>query len=207
MNNRFLWAGIIGGLAAAAVYFLTKNLTIMLSAGAAAFAVFSVLMKPAKDQDPMSVILNETKTADSILSEGELNLKTAVSAASKIDDETIQKKAYEICSSMLKILQELRMRPNKIPSVRKFLNYYLPTLTEILNKFERIEENNAADAETQRKVTEYLTAIENATKKLHANMFEDELLDMSVDMEIMTQSVKEEGLLEDENQIQLPSNG
>ena len=207
MKNRFLWAGIIGGLAAAAVYFLTKNLTIMLSAGAAAFAVFSVLMKPAKNQDPTGMILSETKTADSILSEGELYLKDAVRAASKINNAAIQNKAYEICSSMLKILQELRTHPNKIPSVRKFLNYYLPTLTGILNKFERIEENNAADAATQKKVTEYLISIENATKKLHANMFEDELLDMTIDMEIMTQSVKEEGLIEDENKMKLPSEG
>ena len=206
MNNRFVWAGVLGGLASVIVYFFTGDIPIMLSAGAAAFGVFSFMIKPKKESSPIDVIINEQKSFESILSEGESHLQTALDCAAKIENEVVQQRAYKICNNVFKILEELRTHPEKIPTVRKFLNYYLPTLTGILNKFERIENNDAVSEDIQNKVIEYLDHINDATEKLHANMFEDELLDMSIDMEIMTQSVKEEGLIEDENRIRLPSN-
>lgn len=204
MKNRFVWAGSLGGIASVIVLFITGNMPIMLLTGAAVFAMFSLIMKPDKKQDAISVILSEEKSFESVLSEASTFLDVAQNSSKRIQNDLIREKSREMCSSVHNILEELGTHPEKKPVVKKFLSYYLPTLAGVLSRYERIESNNAVSMQIQEKIIDYLDSIGIATKKLHANMFEDELLDMSLDMEVMTQLIKQEGLIDDENNIKLP---
>ena len=206
LNNRFLWAAAAGTAAAGIVYFLTENMLVAAAVWAAAAAAYAFFFRTEKPRDPLITAADDERSADLVLSESESVLAAAMDSASAIENKAVQKKALELCASMQKILDELRINQKKIPSARKFLNYYLPTLNSILEKFERIEENDAADSETQNKTAEYLGFIDSAAKKMHTKMFEDDLLDMAIEMEIMAQAVKDDGLIENENNITLPSN-
>ena len=206
MKSRFLWAAAAGTAASVIVYFLTENIFAAASVWAAAAAAYVFFFRPEKPRDPLIAAAEDEKSADLVLKEGETVLQKAKDNASGIENKAVREKALELCASMQKILEELRISPKKIPSAKKFLNYYLPALCGILEKFERIEENDAADAETRKKTAEYLVFIDDAAKKMHTKMFEDDLLDMAIEMEIMAQAVKDDGLTEDENKITLPSN-
>ena len=48
------------------------------------------------------------------------------------------------------------------------------------------------------KVRNYLNDVDKALKKFYTNLFEDEKLDLTVEMEAMTMAVKRDGLITDD---------
>ena len=100
--------------------------------------------------------------------------------------------------SVEKILNVLREKPESIPAVRQFLNYYLPTLGEIITKYERVERSGVDLQDMTAKVSEYLDKIAAAMDKQYENLFQSDFLDMTVEMEAMTMACKRDGLLSDE---------
>ena len=116
----------------------------------------------------------------------------------RIKNRGVHSKANEICGVADKIIQTLKQKPDKINSVRQFLNYYLPTLGEIISKYKRIEESGVPLEETTEKVQSYLNDIKRAMDKQYESLFADDILDMSVEMEAMKMAVKRDGLISDE---------
>lgn len=115
----------------------------------------------------------------------------------RIHNSAIHEKATQICNVMDKILQTLREKQDKISDVRQFFNYYMPTLDSILTKYQRIEESGTLTDDMTEKVVAYLVTIKGAMDKQYENLFKEDRLDMSVDMEAMTMACKRDGLIED----------
>ena len=105
----------------------------------------------------------------------------------------------EICGIADKILRALKEQPKDIPSARQFLNYYLPTLGSILLKYVQVEESGMPTAELTENIITCLGDIKIAMEKQYANLFEDDMLDLSVEMEALTLACKRDGLLDDED--------
>lgn len=133
-----------------------------------------------------------------ILAKGRENLMELRRLVMRIKNQEVHNRANEICSTADKILQTLKQKPEKIQNVRQFFNYYLPTLGEILSKYRRIEESGVPHEETTEKVKSYLSDIKRAMDKQYENLFADDILDMSVEMEAMKMAVKRDGLIADE---------
>ena len=129
-----------------------------------------------------------------ILAKGRENLMDLRKLIVRIRDRDIHKKANEVCDVIDKILKTLREKPDKIPNTRQFFNYYLPTLKEVLSKYQRIEDSGVEHSDMTRKVSNYLTECKNAMDKQYEGLFANDILDMTVDMEAMKQAVKRDGL-------------
>ena len=140
-----------------------------------------------------------TVEQENILTKGRANLLQLRMIITKIKDPEIHQMSNEICDVNEKILKTLREKPEKIPQVRQFLNYYLPTLGEILVKYERIEKSGVPAEKSEKKVEAYLADIKKAMEKQYENLYEDDQLDLSVEMEAMTMAAKSDGLISDEN--------
>lgn len=63
-------------------------------------------------------------------------------------------------------------------------------------EYERIERSGTM-TDQRDKVEKHLKEIKSAMEKQHANLYEDDMLDLSVEMEVMTSSCKQDGLLTD----------
>lgn len=134
-----------------------------------------------------------------ILSNGREALMELRRLSMRVKDKSIHVKANNICQVIDKILQTLRQKPEKIEKTRQFFNYYLPTLSEILTKYRRIEDSGVPHDDIKEKVDAYLDDIKAAMDKQYANLFADDVLDMTVDMEAMKMAIKRDGLIADEN--------
>ena len=69
-----------------------------------------------------------------ILSKGHSRLAELRRLGMRVKNAEIRTLNTRICASADKILKTLKEKPESIPSVRQFLNYYLPTLGGILTK-------------------------------------------------------------------------
>ncbi|MGN0307555.1 MAG: 5-bromo-4-chloroindolyl phosphate hydrolysis family protein [Lachnospiraceae bacterium] len=117
----------------------------------------------------------------------------------KIKSRRIREESEEICRTADKILRTLKSQPEDIPVVRQFFNYYLPTLGNILVRYEKIEKSGVPAKEMEEKVIACLENIKSAMDKQYVNLFNDDILDLSVEMEVLTQACKRDGLLTDED--------
>ncbi len=194
-ENRYIIAGVAAGITFLAVFFLGKNLLISLILGIAAFVIFAVLFRPS---GTIAISGYSKKELADILGDGEEDLQEIQQHVAKLRDPGIKGQASSILKTIQAILKELKERPENIPAVRKFFKYYLPTLDSILGKYERIE-GGVIKPEQKQLVSKYLGDIEKAMDKQYANLFEDDILDLSVEMEVMTNACKQDGLLTEED--------
>ena len=194
-ENRYIIAGVAAGVTFLAVFFLGKNLVIGLVLGIAAFIIFAVLFRPS---GTIKISGYSVKELADILGDGEEDLKEIQQHVAKLRDPNIKGQASAILKTIQDILKELKARPENISAVRKFFKYYLPTLDSILGKYERIE-GGVIKPEQKQLVSKYLGDIKKAMDKQYANLFEDDMLDLSVEMEVMTNACKQDGLLTEED--------
>jgi 5-bromo-4-chloroindolyl phosphate hydrolysis protein len=93
----------------------------------------------------------------------------------------------------------LKQKPQAVSDARQFLNYYLPTLGKILRSYVHLEESGSLTEELKNSTVTHLGEIRKAMEKQYDSLFDNDKLDLSVDMEALTLACKRDGLLEDEN--------
>lgn len=117
----------------------------------------------------------------------------------RIKNKEIASLCREITDIGDKILAVLKQKPDSVAGVRQFLNYYLPTLGKILGTYVRVEESGSMTDELSGNTVTHLGEIKKAMEKQYDSLFDNDKLDLSVDMEALTLACKRDGLLEDEN--------
>lgn len=120
----------------------------------------------------------------------------------KVQNQDVRALNEQICMSADKIFQTLQEKPECIPNVRKFFNYYLPTQGSILEKYIRVESSGVPSGELTHNVVSCLGDIRKAMEKQYNNLFDDDILDLTVEMEVMTAVCKRDGLLAEEEVTQ-----
>lgn len=120
----------------------------------------------------------------------------------KVQNMDVRMLNEQICVSADKIFQTLQKKPECIPNVRKFFNYYLPTQGNILEKYIRVESSGVPSGELTQNVISCLGDISKAMEKQYNSLFDDDILDLTVEMEVMTAVCKRDGLLPEEESSQ-----
>ncbi len=119
--------------------------------------------------------------------------------SSRIKNFDIRSSLTNVAKTAEKILVTLKDRPEKIASSRQFTHYYLPTLREVITKYVRVESSGVSTEDMPEKIISYLANVQKALDKQYSNLFDDDKLDMTVDMEAMTIAIKRDGLLDEDD--------
>lgn len=136
-----------------------------------------------------------------LLAQGRTDLLELCQLALRVKNQEIRASSESVCHVIQQILGALKEQPEDIPKARQLFSYYLPTLGGILQRFIRLEQSGVPAADATGKVISCLDSIQAAMEKLYASLFDDDKLDLAVEMEVLKQCCKQEGLLE-ENTVQ-----
>jgi len=134
---------------------------------------------------------------EEILGRGRRNVMEIRSQAMRIKNPDIRKLCEEICASADKILQELRRRPEQLHEVRKFFNYYLPTLGSVMGRYKRIEQSGTPAEDMTKSAVSCLRDIRSAMERQYSNLFTNDIFDLTVEMEVMTMMCRRDGLIDE----------
>jgi len=96
-----------------------------------------------------------------------------------------------------RILDYVVSRPEKLPQIRRFLDYYLPTTLKILNAYDRMDSAGISGENidtTKQKVETMISTISSAFDRQLDALFGDEALDISTDIKVMENMLAQEGL-------------
>lgn len=114
----------------------------------------------------------------------------------KISDDEVRGKAYEAYNWALKIVNELSRQPHEIKRTKHFFNYYLPTLETVLEKYLTVEAGGVT-ADAKEKTTACCDNLTDAYKKQYAGLFNDEILDLTVEKKTLDTMLTRDGIREE----------
>ena len=96
-----------------------------------------------------------------------------------------------------KIFDEVKRDPKKLPQIRKFMDYYLPTTLKLLNAYDRMSAAGVSgeniDA-TLAKVEGMMRNIVAAFEKQLDSLYGADALDISTDITVLETMMAREGL-------------
>lgn len=114
-----------------------------------------------------------------------------------IADEKISAQIDHLEEVTRKIIDLVASKPEKLPQIRRFLDYYLPTTLKILNAYDRMDSTGISGSNidaTKSKVEKMMDTIVCAYDKQLDSLFGEEALDISTDITVMENLLAREGL-------------
>lgn len=112
-------------------------------------------------------------------------------------DPTISAQIDHMEATTGKIIDAVVEKPAKLPQIRRFMNYYLPTTLKLLNAYDRMDATGVSGANidgTKDKIEHILDAICTAFDKQLDALYSEEAMDISTDIKVLENLLAQEGL-------------
>lgn len=148
---------------------------------------------------------------DKMLKDGRLAITEMKRLDDNIADPGISADIVRLEQVSGKIFDEVRRDPKKLPQLRRFMNYYLPTTLKLLNSYDRMSAAGVSgeniDA-TLSKVEGMMRTIVAAFEKQLDGLYGSEALDISTDITVLENMMAREGLTGEQLKAEtLPKDG
>lgn len=113
-----------------------------------------------------------------------------------IADEKISAQIDHLEETTGKIIDHVAANPKKLPQIRRFMSYYLPTTLKLLNAYDRMDSTGVAGdniRSTKERVERMMDTLVVAYDKQLDALFGDEAMDISTDITVMENLLRQEG--------------
>ena len=206
------YAAAVVWVAYALVFPLYKGLHFILVAAASVlvFAIAGILCKgaavqaaeakPAQEKKREAEASTGNPELDKMLKDGRLAVAEMKRLDDNIADPDISADIVRLEQVSQKIFDAVKEDPRKLPQIRKFMDYYLPTTLKLLNAYDRMSAQGVSGENidtTLTKVESMMRNIVAAFEKQLDALFGSEALDISTDITVLENMMAREGLTED----------
>ena len=162
--------------------------------------------EPVKKEEKKEPETTGNPEIDALIKERDRAVSEMHRLNDNIEDPTISAQIDQLESTTKKIIAQVVQNPDKLPQIRRFLNYYLPTTLKLLNAYDRMADVGASGENidgTKTKIEDMMDTIVTAFDKQLDALFGDEALDISTDITVMEQMLAREGI----GGTQIPAEG
>lgn len=150
--------------------------------------------QPKQEQKPKSTGNPEI---DALLAERDRAVGEMRRLNDAIEDPRISAQISLLETTTGKIIDTVAASPGKLPQIRKFMNYYLPTTLKLLNAYDRMDSAGVSGANidgTKGRIEDMLDTICTAFTRLLDDLYGEEAMDISAEITVMEQMLAQEGL-------------
>lgn len=175
------WHFVLAAVCSVAVWWLGKKL-------------FPDRVLVVPDEEPE---VRDPEPEDPLFQEQQRALSELRRLNDNIQDETISAQIRHMEEVTGKIFDLVAQDRTKLPQIRRFLNYYLPTTLKLLNSYDRMDQAGVEGtniAGTMGKIESMLEQVCTAFDKQLDALFAHEALDISTDITVLEQMLAQEGL-------------
>ena len=148
----------------------------------------------AKKEEPASTGNAEL---DKMIQDGALAIREMKRLNDSITDEKLSAAIDRLEDFSQKIFDAVRQDPEKLPQIRKFMDYYLPTTLKLLNAYDRMAATGISGENidsTKQKVEEIMDTVVTAFARQLDSLYGSEALDISTDITVLETMLAREGL-------------
>lgn len=114
-----------------------------------------------------------------------------------IQDPQISQQIDRLEHTTQQIMDAVAKSPDKLPQIRRFLNYYLPTTLKLLNAYDRMDATGVEGANidgTKGRIEDIMSTICTAFDRQLDALYGQEAMDISTDIDVLEQMLAREGL-------------
>ena len=150
---------------------------------------------PAQKKIPVTGI----DSVDQLVRNGQDMLAGIRDENRQIPDPALSEKIDQLEAISNQIFLTVTDKPEKAPQIRRFMDYYLPTVLKMLTNYRKLDERGVTgeNAEKTRKsVEEAMNIVLSAFRKQHDQLYQHDMLDVTSDISVLETLMKQDGLIE-----------
>ena len=135
-----------------------------------------------------------------ILDEGNGYVKKIRRLNDEIVGEDISKQLDDIEEIVASIFEIVKRKPEKISELRKLMQYYLPMTIKVVSSYRDFENERLSSEkleESKQEIKESLDKVKDAFDALREKLFQEDVLDVSTDLDVLETMMSQEGLIKD----------
>ncbi len=151
----------------------------------------------APAQRPTPVTGNPT--VDQLVQQGMKMLSDIREENARIPDETLSARIDELEDITRRIFSTIADKPEKAPQIRRFMEYYLPTVLKMLTNYRKLGERGVTgqNADKMKKTVEdAMNVVIGAFVKQHDQLYGSDALDVTAEAKVLETMLRQDGLLE-----------
>ena len=207
------WKSLVGSLiAAGAVFALYSSLFklnqvsdfligggLAVLAGWLAYQMGMGLDTSKKAPVQKSIPVTGIESVDQLVRHGQEMIAQIRDENSQIPDPVLSKKIDELEAISNQIFLTVTDKPEKAPQIRRFMDYYLPTVLKMLTNYRKLGEREVTgeNAEkTKKSVEGAMDIVLEAFTKQHDQLYQRDMLDVTTDISVLETLMKQDGLIE-----------
>ena len=134
---------------------------------------------------------------DKMIRDGRLAIAEMKRLDDNIPDEKLSAQIRRLEEVSGQIFAQVKADPKKLPQIRKFMDYYLPTTLKLLNAYDRMSGTGVSGENidsTLERVEQMMGTIVTAFEKQLDSIFGSEALEISTDISVLETMLAREGL-------------
>lgn len=134
---------------------------------------------------------------DKMIKDGDLAISELRRLNGSIRDEKISADIDRMETAAQRIFDHVKADPKKLPDIRRFMDYYLPTSLKLLNAYDRMDSTGVSGENidsTKERVSGMMDTVAAAFEKQLDSLFGEEALDISSDIAVLETMLSREGL-------------
>ena len=146
---------------------------------------------------------------DKMIADGEKALAELRRLDENIEDEKISADILRLEKSARAIFEQVKAEPEKLPRIRKFMDYYLPTTLKLLNAYDRMSVAGIGGENidtTKERVETMMTTIVASFEKQYDALFGTDALDISAEITVLETMMAREGFVGDRLEAETTKN-
>ena len=164
----------------------------------------TVVPDPPKEEKPTG-----NAELDKMIADGQKAISEMKRLDDAIEDEKISQDIRRLEAVSRKIFDQVKADPSKLPQIRRFMDYYLPTTLKLLNAYDRMDGAGIAGENvtgTKEKVENIMGTIVTAFEKQLDGLFGADAMDISTDISVLETMLAREGLAGEKMEAQTIKN-
>ena len=117
-----------------------------------------------------------------------------------IPDEEMSDKISRLEAVSAKIFDKAKSDPDKLPRMRKFMDYYLPTSLKLLQTYAELDAQGVEGeniSESKRRIEQTMDTLVHAFETQLDQLFQEDAMDVSADIDVMENMLRADGLAGD----------
>lgn len=165
-----------------------------------AYAVLSKVIPDTVTYEKIPVQATGYESADALLKAGDGYLESIAALSAKIENAEVRAKVDKLGGTCQRIFDYVRQNPKSADGLRKFMNYYLPTLEKLVKTYELMEEQGVEGeniSASKTRISQMLDTMDLAFEKQLDALFGDTALDIDTDITVMENLMAQEGLTDE----------
>ena len=114
-----------------------------------------------------------------------------------IPDEEMSDKIDRLEAVSAKIFEQAKSDPDKLPRMRKFMDYYLPTSLKLLQTYAELDAQGVEGeniSESKKRIEQTMDTLVHAFETQLDQLFQEDALDVSADIDVMENMLRADGL-------------